>query len=409
MSSPTTKTTQFKIIFVLYSLLLGLLIGGIAAAFLALINFSTHLIWQVGYSHFNQPFYPLLVGLFGGLLVGLMQRYWGPYPKTMHETLSEFKQTGSVAYQQQVGKNIIAALVVLSCGASLGPEAALSTIVGGLITWLGDRLKLTAQQKETFLTMGIGAMLAAIFHAPLAGVGEAIETTSLRDHFKSHFNQVLLYILTTATGILGFALVNQLFPKESPFTLHTPIIHWTLMVWPLLILALIVGLVFGNLFLKIEQWCQWLFDTIQRPVLLAMVAGVFLGACGLLSPYLLFSGEHYLFTFTKSGLDQSFIYLLLIGLGKTVLTNLLFAFGWRGGKIFPAIFASAAIGLSLAVVLPYTPGLLVATVVAVSCTVIVAQPYVTATLLLFLFPIQFFPVILLACLASHRIQKMLIK
>ncbi len=37
MSSPTTKTTQFKIIFVLYSLLLGLLIGGIAAAFLALI------------------------------------------------------------------------------------------------------------------------------------------------------------------------------------------------------------------------------------------------------------------------------------------------------------------------------------------------------------------------------------
>lgn len=137
------------------------------------------------------------------------------------------------------------------------------------------------------------------------------------------------------------------------------------MVWPLLILALIVGLVFGNLFLKIEQWCQWLFDTIQRPVLLAMVAGVFLGACGLLSPYLLFSGEHYLFTFTKSGLDQSFIYLLLIGLGKTVLTNLLFAFGWRGGKIFSAIFESAAIGLSLAVVLPYTPGLLVATVVAV--------------------------------------------
>jgi len=89
--------------------------------------------------------------------------------------------------------------------------------------------------------MGIGAILAAIFHAPLAGVGEAIETTSLRDHFKSHFNQVLLYILTTATGILGFALVNQLFPKESPFTLHTPIIHWTLIVWPLLILALIVG------------------------------------------------------------------------------------------------------------------------------------------------------------------------
>ena len=104
MPSSTTKTTQFKIIFVLYSLLLGLLIGGLAAAFLALINLSTHLIWQVGYSHFNHPAYPLVIGLFGGILVGLMQRSWGPYPKTMHETLSEFKQTGAVAYQHQVGK-----------------------------------------------------------------------------------------------------------------------------------------------------------------------------------------------------------------------------------------------------------------------------------------------------------------
>lgn len=409
MPSSTTKTTQFKLIFVLYSLLLGLLIGGLAAAFLALINLSTHLIWQVGYSHFNHPAYPLVIGLFGGILVGLMQRSWGPYPKTMHETLSEFKQTGAVAYQHQVGKNIIAALVVLACGASLGPEAALSAIVGGLITWLGDRLKLTAHQQTLFLNMGIGAMLATIFHAPFAGVGEAIEKTPLREHCKSHFNQMLLYILTTATGLLGFTLVNQLFPKESPFALHTPTIHWTLAVWPLLILALIVGFVFGNLFLKIEQWCQWLADTIHRPVLLAVIAGICLGACGLLSPYLLFSGEHYLLTFTKSGLDQSFGYLLLIGLGKTVLTNLIFAFGWRGGKIFPAIFASAAIGLSLAVLFPYTPGLLVATVVAVSCTIIVAQPYVTATLLLFLLPLQFFPIILIACIGTHKIQQLCIK
>ncbi|MEJ1307684.1 hypothetical protein QY884_07375 [Latilactobacillus sakei] len=103
-------------------------------------------------------------------------------------------------------------------------------------------------------------------------MGEAIEKTPLREHFKSHFNQMLLYILTTATGLLGFTLVNQLFPKESPFALHTPTIHWTLAVWPLLILALIVGFVFGNLFLKIEQWCQWLADTIHRPVLLAVIA-----------------------------------------------------------------------------------------------------------------------------------------
>ena len=49
---------------------------------------------------------------------------------------------------------------------------------------------------------------------------------------------------------------------------------------------------------------------------------------------------------------------------------------------------------ALASVFPYTPGLLIAVSVAASCTVILKQPFVTATLLLFLFPLQFFPFIL---------------
>ncbi|MEJ1330797.1 hypothetical protein QY895_09245 [Latilactobacillus sakei] len=78
-------------------------------------------------------------------------------------------------------------------------------------------------------------------------------------------------------------------------------------------------------------------------------------------------------------------------------------------KFFQPSSPVQAIGLSLAVLFPYTPGLLVATVVAVSCTIIVAQPYVTATLLLFLLPLQFFPIILIACIGTHKIQQLHIK
>lgn len=84
------------------------------------------------------------------------------------------------------------------------------------------------------------------------------------------------------------------------------------------------------------------------------------------------------------------IFLDWIRIGKAFLTNLCFDFGWRGGKIFPAIFSSAAIGFAFENVFSYIPGLLVGVLVAPSVTMILNQPYATAALLLFLFPISFF-------------------
>ena len=92
------------------------------------------------------------------------------------------------------------------------------------------------------------------------------------------------------------------------------------------------------------------------------------------------------------------------GIGKAILTNFCFAFGWRGGKIFPAIFSSTAIGFAFVSLFPYTPGLLVGVLVAASLTMILGQPYLSMSLLLFLFPIQFFPVILLSSLGLGKVK-----
>lgn len=397
---------RFKVIFVSYSGLMGLVVGVVSALFLAFVNFAIHLIWISLPNAINAPqYYPLLVGLLGGLLVGWTQTKLGAYPKTMHETLTEFKQTQRVGYQQRIWKNFVAAVIVLAFGASLGPEAALASILGGLISWLGDRLKLTLAYKESLVSQSVGAMLAMIFKAPLMGISEPLADGLKLGHFRVKWQKLTLYALTTAVGIIGFSWTNRLFPKEQLFAIHLAKIQWQPQAFLMLVPAFLVGLLFGIGFLKSEQLVERLAQRIQSTRLKALLAGLCVGLMGMWSTYFLFSGEHALLDLTKQANQLSILALLGIAVGKVALTHICFAFGWRGGKIFPAIFASVAIGLVLTALVPYTPGLIIGVVVATSVTVILEQALVTAALLLFLLPLQFFPFILLSCLVAQWLVK----
>lgn len=400
---------RFSTSFVMYSCVLGLIVGVGAALFLTLVNFLIEFVW-VSIPHMvSIPFYPILVGLFGGVLVGLVQTKFGNYPITMHETLSEFKQKGRVTYQDQIGKNFLAAVIVLMFGASLGPEAALSGILGGMITWMGDHLKLTLKNKERLLKLGIGTMLAAIFRAPLAGIGEAFEEHNYPT-IDNRLKRILLYGLSTLFGLIGFLSVKRLFPEESVFTLYfSKTIVWKWQAIVLVPLAFLVGGLFGILFLKIEMVTDELARKLNHPILAALIAGLCIGVFALWSPYFLFSGEHQLFPFSKEAIQFPLFNLVLLGIGKATLTNICFSFGWRGGKIFPAIFSSTAIGFAVVQLFPYTPELIVGVVVATSLTMILNQPYVSAALLLLLFPLQVFPAILISCLSIKKFKDHIMK
>lgn len=294
-------------------------------------------------------------------------------------------------------------------GASLGPEAALSGILGGMITWMGDHLKLTLKNKERLLKLGIGTMLAAIFRAPLAGIGEAFEEHNYPT-IDNRLKRILLYGLSTLFGLIGFLSVKRLFPEESVFTLYfSKTIVWKWQAIVLVPLAFLVGGLFGILFLKIEMITDELARKLNHPILAALIAGLCIGVFALWSPYFLFSGEHQLFPFSKEAIQFPLFNLVLLGIGKATLTNICFSFGWRGGKIFPAIFSSTAIGFAVVQLFPYTPELIVGVVVATSLTMILNQPYVSAALLLLLFPLQVFPAILISCLSIKKFKDHIMK
>ena len=121
----------------------------------------------------------------------------------MPEVMGEFKKNNRVEYKT-IPKALLTALIVLFSGASLGPEAALVGIVGGLSTLVGDILKWTVKGRTLekyggmITEFSMEATLGIIFHAPLVGLSPLIEEN---DSNVIKIIKTKVYSITTAAGL----------------------------------------------------------------------------------------------------------------------------------------------------------------------------------------------------------------
>lgn len=384
---------KFKLALFGYSGLLGLAVGVIIALFMGLAEVGHQLLWQTLPKALGDPrFYPLILCTIGGVAIGFFVETFGRYPRTLQESFDEFQETQRVDYHDgKLIRNLLGALIVLLFGASLGPEAALVAIIGGLVTYMADRRKLSADQRTDMIEFSIGTSMGVIFMTPLFGVGRSVERDNWQVVTESKLKKYVLYIFTTFTGFIGYLLAYNLFPnQEQVFAIRRMESSFTWQGLLLVIPMIILGALFGKFFLVLQEKGDKLNQRIKNPLPLAILAGVLLGLLGTISPYFLFSGEHSLLSFTRQAETMSFFILLLIGFGKVAITMICLACNWRGGTIFPMIFGSIAVALAFANLSPYSPGLLVAVFTASACAVILKQPFATACLFLLLFPVELF-------------------
>ncbi|MBV7390410.1 chloride channel protein [Enterococcus sp. ALS3] len=394
---------NFKLRYFAYSGLFGLACGAVIGLFLSIVTLCHNFIWDYIPGLINDPaLYPLLICLIGGGLVGMFAQRFKAYPRSINETLSEFYSRDRVDYKQgQIWKNAAAGFLILLFGASVGPEAALIAIVAGLLTFAADRIGFVSEYREELLEFGVGTTLGIIFMAPLFGIGRTLEADDWRNLTESRLKRYVIYIFTTFAGFLGYLLMNQLLPgQEQVFAIRSMDngITWQglLLIAPMIVL----GALFGQFFIFAQEKAEKFNRRIKNPLPLAILAGFIFGLVGVFAPNLLFSGEHTLLSFTRQAENLSFVMLLIMALGKVTLTMMSLAFNWRGGTIFPMIFASVAFGLALTNLLPYSEGLLVAIFTAASCAIILRQPFAVACLFLLLFPVELFLWIWLAGYAA---------
>lgn len=390
---------KLNAIYFAYSGVVGVIIGLVIALFMGVLELANNLLWQVVPHLIGDPiFYPLIVCSLGGLVIGLFTRKVGKIPQSLTE-LTESPETG---VKHPMRNNVIGGFLILLFGASVGPEAALAVIICGVVAGLAKRYPFIKTHAADLTEFSIGAMLGVIFAAPLFGVSRSFEKEEWRVITTSKVKKYVLYIITMFGGFIGYTLTYNFFPnQEQVFAIRRLAPHYTWQGLLLVIPTLLLGILFGLLFSKAQEKVEEFNQRIKNPVPLAVTGGIILGLAGMASPYLLFSGEHGVLSFSREAATTELWLLVVIGLGKFVLTMMCLAFNWRGGIIFPMIFSTVALGLALSQVFHYSPGLILVVFVASACTIILKQPLATAFLFLLLFPLNVFIWLLIASFATH--------
>jgi H+/Cl- antiporter ClcA len=90
-------------------------------------------------------------------------------------------------------------------------------------------------------------------------------------------------------------------------------------------------------------------------VLRGLLGGLGMGIIGALLPLTLFSGESQTNELIVHATQIGVVMLIVLGLVKLFATALVLATGWKGGYIFPIMFASIAMGLALDLLFPGVP------------------------------------------------------
>lgn len=395
---------------ILYSIIIGGVTGLLTWSFLAILSLTTNFLWVDLPNVIDVENWTIIVCLVGGILVGLCQKYFGNYPRKTDDVIAEFKATKRIDYSSGY-KNAITAICVLTFGASLGPEAALVGIVGGLATWAGDVIKSFVKKKAAInehevimIEYSVEATIGMIFRAPLYGVSTFFEDR--KDPRRIKLIKTLVYTLTTAAGFSVFILLSKI--DNRSFSLAD---FGSATIGKNEIIAIIPLILVGVLFAKLYEFFGYILPKVFKPlenykVLKAVIGGLALGLIGTVLPLTLFSGEHELTELAAEWTNMSIYLLLTLGIVKLFLTELCLASGWRGGHIFPVFFAGVSIGYGIALLFSIDPVTSITIVTTSLSSAILKKPIAVVLILIMLFPVQLIILMLIAAYIPMYILKM---
>lgn len=106
---------------------------------------------------------------------------------------------------------MVAALLPLLIGSSVGPEAGLTGIIVGLCYWAGDNLKFAKQNTRNYSQIGAAVSMSVLFHAPLFGIFEVEENSEEDLAALTKGSKLFIYGIALAAGTGIYAGLSALF------------------------------------------------------------------------------------------------------------------------------------------------------------------------------------------------------
>lgn len=275
-----------------------------------------------------------LTGIAVGLVIRFSQGHAGPDPAC--EPL-----IGAPVPPSALPGLIVALILGLAGGVSLGPEHPIMTVNIALAVAIGARLLPRVNRMEWTILASAGT-IGALFGTPVAAALIFSQTLNGSSEVPL-WDRLFAPLMAAATG----ALTTGLF-FHPHFSL--PIAHYGQMEMTDILSGAIVAAI-AIAAGMVAVWClprlHAMMHQMKNPVLVLGIGGFILGILGVIGgPVSLFKGldEMQQMVANQAFSTSDYFLLAVIKLAALVVAA---ASGFRGGRIFPAVFVGVALGLML--------------------------------------------------------------
>jgi H+/Cl- antiporter ClcA len=391
-----------------------IILAGVIGALTSLLTAVYLFAASWGESFFGAPFgevniamfWPLILLTIGGLVVGLTIKYAGEHLQ-LGSTQKEFAEKGRLNYRH-LPSIALQTILSLWAGASVGPEGGLADIGGGTATLLAEKLKVRTDAVVFLAYCGVAGAFGSFFGGPVIGAFVAMEYLFIRG---IPYIELLVPGLVSAT--VGYLVYYHVFNATISGILIFPPYPAPLFIdlaW-----ALLIGVI-GGLF---GLYYKWLFAKFQKhlfirfkssPIRRGLIGGLAVGFIGSFVPLLLYSGQNEIITILFQSGVYSFGFLLLLLIGKSVVTALSFNTVFKGGPIFPYLFMGGILGLAISQLLPFIPdGVAVTAGMAALASSLFPLPISVLLLVALMSQVNLIPTITIASITGFLIGKYVTK
>ncbi|EHX9389159.1 ion channel protein [Escherichia coli] len=293
-----------------------------------------------------------LTGIAVGLVIRFSQGHAGPDPAC--EPL-----IGAPVPPSALPGLIVALILGLAGGVSLGPEHPIMTVNIALAVAIGARLLPRVNRMEWTILASAGT-IGALFGTPVAAALIFSQTLNGSSEVPL-WDRLFAPLMAAAAG----ALTTGLF-FHPHFSL--PIAHYGQMEMTDILSGAIVAAI-AIAAGMVAVWClprlHAMMNQMKNPVLVLGIGGFILGILGVIGgPVSLFKGldEMQQMVANQAFSTSDYFLLAVIKLAALVVAA---AGGFRGGRIFPAVFVGVALGLMLHEHVPAVPA-----AITVSCAIL---------------------------------------
>jgi H+/Cl- antiporter ClcA len=329
------------------------LVIGVASA-LSLLVFEgaahriEHLLWHrlpdaldVGH---GAGWWTFAVMTIGGLIVGVVLHVAPGHGGHDPATESLF---GDPISLRAVPGLLIAALITLSIGVSMGPEAPLLGASGAALAFVASRRNAPAQG---LIGLGVAGMLGAMFGAPIGAAFAFMELVPASG--KQLYEKLFPLLVAATSGALTLTLIATRPRLSAPLPpLRDFLVIDVVSAFVIGAIACAIGVGFGYAL-------RWMHPIVHRvPVIhrLAIAGAALAGIVVVAGEVVMFSGQREMTTLLLESGDMSDGRVLLVAGAKLLSLAIAVAVGFRGGRIFPAVFVGLALGVFIHAIIPGIP------------------------------------------------------